>query len=141
MTETRQLTKPATALLVGGIVLALFDLFGLIVAFSNRMESMYSSTGMSDGAIMLLSALGKLNGIVGLLLSGVVIAGSFAMMKQTSYGLSKAGGICAIIGGVLAGLLGWLFVLPFGIWAVVTLRKPEARRLFDRSTAGNFSTP
>ncbi len=135
MNDTSQLTKPATALLVGGIVLALVDLFGLIVAFSNRMENMYSRTGMSNEAIMLLSALGKLNGIVGLLLSGVVIAGSLAMMKQTSYGLSKAGGICGIIGGVLAGLLGWLFVLPFGIWAVVTLRKPEARRLFDRSIA------
>ena len=94
---------------------------------------MFGGLGMSREAAMLLSVLVKLQAIVSLILSGIVIFGALAMLKQTSYSLSMTGSICGIVGGVLVGLLGWLLVLPVSIWAAVTLRKPESKRLFDRS--------
>ena len=133
MSNRNHLRKPAIALLVGGIVLALNALFAAILQFSMEPHSMFGGTGISREAAVLLSALVKFLGIVSLILSGIVIFGAVAMLKQTSYGLSIVGSICGIVGGVLVGLLGWLLVLPVSIWAIVALRKPESKRLFDRS--------
>jgi len=133
MSNRNHLRKPAIALLVGGIVLALNALFAAILQFSMEPHSMFGGTGISRESAVLLSALVKFLGIVSLILSGIVIFGAVAMLKQTSYGLSIVGSICGIVGGVLVGLLGWLLVLPVSIWAIVALRKPESKRLFDRS--------
>jgi hypothetical protein len=133
MSNRNHLRKPAIALLAGGIVLALNALFAAILQFSMEPHSMFGGTGISRESAVLLSALVKFLGIVSLILSGIVIFGAVAMLKQTSYSLSMIGSICGIVGGVLVGLLGWLLVLPVSIWAVVTLRKPESKRLFDQT--------
>src|SRR5688500_12570917 len=132
MSNRSHLRKPAIALLVGGIVLALNALFAAIVQFSMEPQSMFGGTGISRETAMLLSALVTFLGIVFLILSGIVIFGAVAMLKQTSYGLSMTGSICGVLGGILVGLLGWVLVLPVSIWAIVALRKPESQRLFDR---------
>jgi hypothetical protein len=133
MTTPSQLKKPAIALLVGGIVLALYALLSTILQFSVDSGSLFEGMGMNREAAMLLSTVIKFQAIVSLVLSGIVIFGALAMLKQTSYALSMTGSICGIIGGVLSGLLGWLLVLPVSIWAVVTLRKPANKHLFNPS--------
>ena len=37
----------------------------------------------------------------------------------------------AIVAGVLNGAIGWVLILPLGIWALIVLRKPEAKQVFD----------
>ena len=122
-----QLTKPATALLVAGIILSLNAIFSVFMVFGSHSPTHYGGRDEQ----MLIEAFLKLLAVVPLLLSGIVIYGSLEMQKQQNYTLSFAAGVCAIVGGIFVGLLGWIFVLPVGIWAVVTLRKSESKLLFN----------
>jgi hypothetical protein len=107
------------------------NLFSLLILFSNN--NPLEHVQAHEDVAMFLNALAKLVVIVSLVSSGVIIAGSLAMMKRTSYALSMAAAICGIIGGFLWVPIGWLFVMPFGIWAVVVLRKAECKRLFGQT--------
>jgi hypothetical protein len=65
--------------------------------------------------------------LLGILLAPLLIAGAVRMMNGRSYGLAKAAAILAIVPCTspccLAGI-------PVGIWALVTLGKPEVKAVF-----------
>jgi hypothetical protein len=58
--------------------------------------------------------------------SGVAFAGGFSLMQLRSYGLAMTGAIIALVPCSAC----WLLGLPFGIWALVTLNKPDVKRAF-----------
>ena len=76
---------------------------------------------------MLSGPVGVVLGIIGILVSVVILLGAMKMKKLESYGLAMAASIIAMIPCFSpCCLLG----LPIGIWAVVVLSKPEVKSAF-----------
>ena len=75
---------------------------------------------------MLFGPVGVALGIIGILVNLVILLGAVKMKKLESYGLAMAASIIAMIPCQPCCLLG----LPFGIWAVVVLSKPEVKSAF-----------
>ena len=76
---------------------------------------------------MLTGPVGVALGVVGILVSVVILLGAMKMKKLESYGLAMAASIIAMIPCLSpCCLLG----LPIGIWAVVVLSKPEVKSAF-----------
>lgn len=72
-------------------------------------------------------ALGLVQGVIGLIVSAVIIWGSLKMMKLESYGLAMTASILAMIPCVSpCCILG----LPFGIWSLVVLMNAEVKSAF-----------
>jgi hypothetical protein len=74
-------------------------------------------------------AQGPLAGAVNLLiaaLNGFVLFGAIKMLRLQSHGLAMAASIVAMLPCQCCCLLG----LPFGIWALVVLNKPEVKSQF-----------
>ena len=66
-------------------------------------------------------------GILLLVASSFVLLGAIRMKNLKSHGIAKAAAIVAVV--PLVGpccLLG----IPFGVWALITLEKPEVRNAF-----------
>jgi hypothetical protein len=63
---------------------------------------------------------------VGILLSGLMLFGAIRMMTLKSYGLAVVSNIFAMIPYSPCCLLG----VPFGIWGLVVLMKPEVKAAF-----------
>jgi len=75
-------------------------------------------------------AQGPLAGVINLLiaaLNGFVLFGAMKMLRLQSQGLAMAASIVAMLPCQCCCLLG----LPFGIWALVVLNKPEVKSHFD----------
>jgi hypothetical protein len=71
-------------------------------------------------------AFGIAESIVGIAWSGLILYGGMEMNKLRSFGLAMTASIVAMIPCSVCCLLG----LPFGIWAVVVINKPEVRAAF-----------
>ncbi len=119
------LKTPAITLIVAGAITALVALAAILMVLTER--NMFSGP---DAAIQKAFSIFYL--LLLLALSGVVMFGGTAMLKHAGFGLSMAGVISGVVLGVLSGPLGWLLVLPVGIWALIILRKPEAKRVFSK---------
>ncbi len=71
--------------------------------------------------------IGVIAGIIGILMSALIIAGALNMKKLTNYSLALTASIIAMIPCISpCCLLG----LPIGIWALVVLSKPEVKSAF-----------
>jgi hypothetical protein len=68
---------------------------------------------------------------IGLIIAPVIIYGAVQMMSGKSYKLAKTSAILAII-----PFISCCFVIgiPFGIWALIVLNKPEVRAFFSGET-------
>jgi hypothetical protein len=121
----------AITLITAGGILAVMALFSTVLnlAMPQPQPTLFSD-GDAAAKLSILRALCSLVAMVALALSGIVIYGGIAMLNHTNYGLSIAGAICAIVGGVLYMLPGWVIVAPIGIWALIVLRKPEVKQAF-----------
>ena len=78
---------------------------------------------------MIEGAQGPLAGIINLAIAainGFVIFGAVKMLRLQSYGLAMAASIVAMLPCQCCCVLG----LPFGIWALVVLNKPEVKSQF-----------
>ena len=120
--NSNRLKAPAIGLLIAGIIMALFGLLSTTINLA-FLAALIATNNASAWPIWRCSIM-ITSGIVGMILSGPVIFGSISMLKQSRYDMSVAGSICAIVCGILT-LFNWvgLFILPFGIWAIVALRK------------------
>jgi hypothetical protein len=128
---TNPAKTPAITLIVAGGILATMALFNTVFALClPQPQPTLFSDGDAASKLMILKALLIIYGIVPLALSGIVIYGGIAMLNCTNYAWSMAAAISAIVGGVLSMLLGWVFVAPIGIWALIVLRKPEVKQRF-----------
>jgi hypothetical protein len=69
------------------------------------------------------------SGVLGIAVAALIVAGGIAMLRGRSYGLALAGAIAATIPCCNACCC---ILPPFGIWAIVMLRKAEVRAAFGR---------
>lgn len=133
----RLVSGPATALLVVGIVFALFSAFGVLASLLG-----WTFGGLGQGGAQgnlppeverimrsMGGGLGAFFAFVQLALSGFYIFASTKMRKLESYGLVMTASIlcmlpcftpscCCVVG------------LPIGIWSLVVLAKPEVKSAF-----------
>jgi hypothetical protein len=123
-------TAPAICLLVTGCLGILFNLFQALVAIINpRLLQQNNAFGQNTPPALSI-AFGLLFAVVSI----VVVAGAIAMLTRKLYGLGMTGSILAILNiGNCCCLLG----LPFGIWSLVVLARPEVRELFEDSAPSN----
>lgn len=73
---------------------------------------------------------GPMAGMINLviaLLDGFVVFGAIKMMRLQSFGLAMAACIIALLPCQCCCLFG----LPFGIWGLVVLNKPEVKSQFE----------
>jgi tRNA A-37 threonylcarbamoyl transferase component Bud32 len=118
----RRLRVPAGVLIACGVLRCLGFLF-LAVSLA------YRAAGLTEITLLLVM----------ILTGGFIIAGAWHMLRLRKYGLALAGSILAMLplgafaGGILTMLplgLGYLIGLPFGIWALVVLTRPETKAAF-----------
>jgi hypothetical protein len=77
---------------------------------------------------MMGGTMGALSGLISLAVGAFILVGAFRMMKLQSYGLAVAASIISMIPCVSpCCCLG----LPFGIWALVVLFRPEVKSAFQ----------
>lgn len=129
-----EIKKPAIGLLVGGIILAVLALATIILLESILPQSNMFTSGDDRMKIGLLRAGGFILGMALLAMSVFAVLGALSMMKGRGHGMAMTGAICSIVGAVFSGLPGWILVLPLGIWAVVTLRRPDVKALLKRGS-------
>lgn len=114
-------SRAGLVLLVGGILMALGALYSLF-NISDHPE-------VASGLAVLT--------VFPLLASGLVVYGAIAMWTRTNHSLSVIASVAGIIGSLFSVVF-WI-VLPISIWALITLRKAEAKRVFPASTVrGSF---
>jgi hypothetical protein len=132
----KALKGPAIALKVTaiiGLVLVVFGLVMNVLALSGvnvnwqpaggdpQMERMFASWNKFGGA------LGIVTNIIGAIVGVVIFMGASKMQKLERHGFALTASILAMIPCVSpCCLLG----LPFGIWALVVLNKPEVKSQF-----------
>ena len=78
-------------------------------------------------ANMLSGTLGMMLSIVGILVSGLILAGGLKMRKFENYPLAMTASIVAMIPCISPCCI---VGLPIGIWALVVLSKPEVKSAF-----------
>ena len=118
------LLAPAIILLILScwfMVLVLASLPGQIV----RIRALDTST--PEGAGNLLGSIGSLT--VWLLINVSIALGAIAMIRLTSYRSAYNAAICSVIPLCSPCLL---LGIPFGIWAIILLKRPEVKRRFMR---------
>ena len=122
------LKTPAITLIVAGGFLAFVALFCTVHAFNVTEFQLRTEPPMFKTVYIFFS-------LVLLALSGIVIFGGIVMLKQTNYGLSVAGAFICIGVGLLAGAIIWLpfVIVPFGMWALIVLLKPETKEIFAKA--------
>jgi tRNA A-37 threonylcarbamoyl transferase component Bud32 len=119
----RKAAAPAIGLLVTGVA-AVFSWIVVLNTFSNlALRSTIGPLEMSPFWPLIIWAL-ALIGVLAL----VQIAGAVMMLRRRAYPWA---GVAAILATV-PWSIGWLIGLPFGIWAIITLGKPEVVEAFRR---------
>jgi len=127
-----QVSGPAIGLLVTAILGIALNAVGLAVNLLGRgfVPPMY---GMNPDVMRMVQMfngpMGAVVRIFPLAIGILVLIGALKMQKLASHGLATTAAILAMIPCLSpCCLLG----LPFGIWALVVLNKPEVRAQFDR---------
>jgi hypothetical protein len=111
---------PATALMVvGGLAIATSMLVLVLVLAGAHMPGRFNK---NDPALNGLSA------VIGIVWSIVILVAASTMKGLSSYRFAMAGAIVAMLPCHCCFLLG----LPFGIWALIVINKPEVRSAFWR---------
>lgn len=130
----RAVKGPATALLVisAASLLSSLAILGLLaVGVSLRR--------VPQGEVEVLTAF---SGYVGIALSAfnalvnaVILVGAAGMLKGRRYGLAMAAAVLALVpctSSMLCCCCAGILNIPFGIWALVVLSRPEVRAAFRR---------
>ena len=118
---------PAAFLMASAIVGMLGNLTGLAMnVFGIGMASL-AETGQEQLVQVLSGGVGMVGNVMGLLIGGLVLLGALKMKALESYGWAVAASVIAMIPCVSpCCCLG----MPFGIWALVVLVKPEVKAAF-----------
>lgn len=122
----QRVNGPGISLMVTAIIGMLLQLLGML---SNLLGvGLGAAEGGEDQlAVMMSGGVGVVANIIGIIIGVIVLIGAMKMRKLESYGLAMTASILAMIPCVSpCCILG----LPFGIWAVVVLAKPEVKEAF-----------
>lgn len=127
-----KLKGPAIGLMITVIINVIYAILNSIAALSQIITGKYSSPFLTGDESNLAGYIGGLYlglvmSILNLIVAPIIVIGAIKMMKGKSYGLSRTASILAVI-----PLTSCCFLLgiPFGIWALVTLGKPEIKSIF-----------
>jgi len=124
----RQVSGPATGLLITGIIGAIFTIFGSMLGMAGRLLQSMMSDGMVERyAHMFSGSMGFTSSIVGLLVAGFLIWASTKMKALTNFEICIAASILAMIPCVSPCCI---VGLPIGIWSLIVLLKPEVKAAF-----------
>jgi len=122
-----QVTGPAIGLMVVSILQALLGAFMLVLQLIGASIFAMSQAAQNQPFANLFSGtLGIIQYILVMLLGGFVLFSAIKMKRLENYGLAMAGSIVAMLPVSCCCLLG----LPFGIWSLVILSKPEVKAVF-----------
>jgi hypothetical protein len=121
---------PSILLLVMGGIGVLMALYGVVAGGGIPPELLDNPQLTAEMKQMLVrfSGMGRFGNILGLVLDGVIIYGALQMRQLKNWGLALAAAILAML--PCAGCC-CLLGLPVGIWAIVTLTKPEVKSAFS----------
>ncbi len=122
-----QLKGPAIGLMATAGIGAAFQLLGLVLNLMGVGMGALAQ-GNQDIPSMLSGGIGAVFSVIGLIMAVVVFMGASKMKNAESYGFAMAAAIIAMI-----PCLGpcCLLGLPFGIWALIVLMKPEVKAAFQ----------
>lgn len=141
--ELDRLKIPAIGLMVAGILNGATGLLILIGGLFRLMKAVPEQAMPIDGAEKFGFIFGTflIYGIaaISLLATPVIIYGAIQMMKGKRAGLAKLASVLAII-----PVTACCFVvgIPFGIWSLVVLSKPEVKAVFDgTANPTNYDPP
>jgi predicted Zn finger-like uncharacterized protein len=121
---------PATALMIVGIldiILAILNLLLPILGVSLMAAGGGAKNAANNSDFMVNMASGVISGVLGLIMGPLITFGAVKMKQCNSYGLAMTASILAMIPFGNCCCLG----LPFGIWALVVLNKPEVKNSFS----------
>lgn len=124
-----RLKVPAIGLIITGI---LNFIWGILSIISNIYQYTNQQGVYADINAGVPFYVGVVIGIglvvVNMIIAPIIIFGGIKMLKGQSYGLAKASAIAAFI-----PLISCCFIsgIPFGIWALVVLLKPEVKAYFN----------
>jgi hypothetical protein len=122
-----QVNGPAIGLIVVAILGVILQIISLIFNLAGASFLASSQMPKEAWANMFSGTIGVVSGIIGILVSGLILFGAMKMKKLESYGLAMAVSIIAMIPCFSPCCL---IGLPIGIWAVVVLSKPEVKSAF-----------
>jgi predicted Ser/Thr protein kinase len=134
----RQVQAPAIGLIVAGalsLAPAILIFVGFVLAVPVMAQEVPAEPlvlAQSSGGIgapgwvelLIIAAVMGLNLPLGI----VVLIGGLKMRKLESYGLAMTASILAVVPSGVGCIIG----LPFGIWSLIVLLRPEIRAAFDR---------
>ncbi len=121
-----RVSGPATALIVAGIVYLLGSLGSLLVGIVIPFTE--AGPGMRRDELMLAAAFYLGIGVIGLVLSVLMMVGGAKMKNLRGYGLALTSAILALLPIHCCCLIG----LPIGIWALSALSDVHVRGAFSR---------
>jgi hypothetical protein len=117
-----QVQVPAVFLLISGLVQIAFAAFYVIIIFAligDPAQSVGTTRGMVALCVTMLTVLSTLLGII-------VFAGALKMDKLRNYRQCRMACILAM----MPTGAGFVFGLPFGLWGLVALRRPDVQAAF-----------
>ena len=125
---TRQISGPSTALLITGIIGAIFSVatfFSLIIGAG--LSTFWREDIPDVYREIWEGAAGMGSSFVGILVAGFIIYAALKMKELNHWGLAMAASILAMIPCISPCCI---IGLPIGIWCLVVLTKPEVKAAF-----------
>jgi uncharacterized protein DUF4339 len=126
-TAAERVNGPAIGLMAVAIIGFVMQAAGLAMHLAGVG---FATAGQRNDVVarMFSGGIGVLSAIVGMAVSGLILFGALKMKKLESHGLAMAASILAMVPCISpCCLLG----LPFGIWALMVLTKPEIKDAFQ----------
>jgi hypothetical protein len=125
------LNVPSILILVMGGLGVLFALYGLVAGGGTIPAAVFDNPNITPQmreTIMKFAGAGRFSNIINLAFDGVMIYGALQMRNLKSFGLAMTSAILVMI--PCAGCC-CVLGLPVGIWALITLNKPEVKSAFS----------
>jgi hypothetical protein len=131
----QKVNAPALSLMIVGWlgVLVSIGLIGLGVWMTAMIANGPGNPGDEVTGIVL-----ALSGVLSVVACMVIAIGGHRMRQFRSWGLCMTAAVLAVASIALFGLCS-VFILPFGIWALVVLNNSDVKREFDRVRQAGFS--
>lgn len=131
--RTTNVKAPAIAMLVNGALIALFSLYGTMSHLLGKKQEMPDlppevPPWVPQMIETMQGPVGLASNVFSTLVGAFIVFGSLKMMKLQSRGLAVTTAIVSMI-PCLTGCC-CIIGLPFGIWAMVVLNKPEVKASF-----------
>jgi len=124
-----QINAPAICLAIGSGLSMLWYLFAsAVVVFAGGLSLLQSSSSGDVVPGVIGGAIGAAMYLFWAVCAGVVLVGALRMRKLRGYNFAMVSSILAIV--PCTTYVCCMFMMPFGIWCLVVLMKPEVKAAF-----------